>query len=119
MADEAFTILEYTSFAEHARKEGKNKLAELFEQKVKDEKRHFNDFSQLYGLVREDWHNIAKAIVDEYVLKAKTYAQMAERAEAVGDKEAAKTFRDIATSEGQHQADFQDSVSKALKADSP
>ncbi len=44
---------------------------------------------------------------------------MAERAEAVGDKEAAKTFRDIATSEGQHQADFQDSVSKALKPDSP
>ncbi len=119
MADEAFTILEYTAFAEHARKEGKTKLAELFERKIKDEKRHFNDFSELYGLVREDWHNIAKAITDEYVLKAKTYAQMAERAEAVGDKEVAMTFRATATSEGQHQADFQDSVSNALKPDSP
>ena len=119
MADEAFTVLEYTAFAEHARKEGKTKLAELFEQKVKDEKRHFNDFSELYGLVREDWHNIAAAIVDEYVLKAKTYVQMAERAEAVGDKEVAKTFHDTAASENQHQADFQDSISKALKPDTP
>ena len=69
--------------------------------------------------MREDWHNIAKAIVDEYILKAQTYPKMAERAEAVGDKETAKTFRDVATLEGQHQADFQDSVSKALKPDSP
>ncbi len=117
LADEAFTILEYTAFAEHARKEGKNKLAELFEEKVKDEKRHFDDFSQLYGLVREDWHNIAKAIVDEFALKTKTYAQMAERAEAIGDKEVAKTFHNTATWEGQHQADFQESISKALKED--
>ncbi len=117
LADEAFTVQEYAAFAEHARKEGKTKLAELFEQKIKDEQRHFDDFSKLYGLVREDWDNIAKAIVDEYALKVKTYAQMAERAEAVGDKEVAKALRLVASSEGQHQADFQHSVSKALKPD--
>lgn len=119
MADEAFTVLEYTAFAEHARKEGKAELADIFDQKVKDEKQHFDDFARLYGLVREDWHNIAKAIVDEYVLKAKTYSQMAEHAEAVGDHEAAKSFRDTATAEGRHQIEFQDSVSKALKPDKP
>ncbi len=62
MADEAFTVLEYTAFAEHARKEGKIALADIFDQKVKDEKQHFDDFARLYGLA--DWHNIAKAIVD-------------------------------------------------------
>jgi rubrerythrin len=118
LADEAFTVSEYTAFAEHARSQGKTKLAELFEEKVNDEKKHFKDLSELYGLVREDWDNVAKAIVDEYALKVKTYAQMAERAEALGDKEVAKTFRVIAVSEGQHQADFKDSISKALKPDS-
>ena len=75
--DEAFTVLEYAAFAEHARKEGRVELAEIFDQKVKDEEQHFRDLTRLYGLVREDWHNIAKAIVDEYVLRAKTYFQMA------------------------------------------
>ena len=118
-ADEAFTVLEYTAFAEHARKEGKGALADIFDQKVKEEKQHFDGFAQLYGLVREDWHNIAKAIVDEYALKAKTYSQMAEHAEAVGDHEAAKSFRDTATAEGRHQIEFRDSLSKALKPDKP
>jgi len=68
-ADEAFTVLEYTAFAEHARKEGKGALADIFDQKVKEEKQHFDGFARLYGLVREDWHNIAKAIVDEYALE--------------------------------------------------
>ena len=119
MADEAFTVLEYTAFAEHARKEGKGALADIFDQKVKEEKQHFDGFAQPYGLVREDWHNIAKAIVDEYALKAKTYSQMAEHAEAVGDHEAAKSFRDTATAEGRHQIEFRDSLSKALKPDKP
>ncbi len=85
----------------------------------KRSKTRSGDFSQSYGLVGEDWDNIAKAIVDEYVLKTKTYAQMAQHAEAVGDKEVAQTFHDIATWEGQHQVEFQESISKALKADTP
>ena len=46
MADEAFTVLEYTAFAEHARKEGKGALADIFDQKVKEEKQHFDGFAR-------------------------------------------------------------------------
>ena len=45
-ADEAFTVLEYTAFAEHARKEGKGALADIFDQKVKEEKQHFDGFAR-------------------------------------------------------------------------
>jgi len=71
----------------------------------------------MYGLVREDWHNIANAIVGEYAEFNQTYTQMAERAEAAGDKEVAKSFREIAAGEAKHHQDFKAAVSKSLKPD--
>ena len=44
-----------------------------------------------------------------------TYTQMAERAEAAGDKDVAKTFREIAAEEAKHHQDFKAAVSKSLK----
>ena len=67
--------------------------------------------------VREDWHNIANAIVGEYAEFNQTYTQMAERAEAAGDKEVAKSFREIAAEEAKHHQDFKAAVSKSLKPD--
>jgi rubrerythrin len=117
MQNEALTYLKYNVFAEQARKDGKRALADLLEATAKAEHRHFLETAKLYGLTREDWHNLAAAIVGEYADFADKYAKMAERAEVAGDKEAAKTFREIAAEEAQHHKEFQAAVSKALKPD--
>src|SRR6516162_3540590 len=117
MQNEALTVLKYTAFAQRALKEGKIALAEILEQTAKSEQRHFSEAARMYGLVREDWHNLANAIVSEYAEFSQTYTQMAERAEAAGDKDVAKTFREIAAEEAKHHQDFQAAVSKSLKPD--
>lgn len=117
MQNEALTVLKYNAFAQHARKEGKVALAEILEQTAKAEQRHFSEVARMYGLVREDWHNVANAVVSEYAEFSQTYAQMAERAEAAGDKEVAKTFREIAAEEAKHHEAFRAAVSKSLRAD--
>ena len=115
MQNEALTVLKYTAFAQHARKDGKLAFAELLEQTAKSEQRHFSEAAEMYGLVREDWNNLATAIVGEYADFSKFYAQMAERAEAVGDKEVARSFREIAMEETKHHKAFQAAVSKSLR----
>jgi rubrerythrin len=117
MRNEALATMKYTAFAEHARKEGKIALAELLEQTAKAENRHFMEAARMYGLVREDWHNLSDAIVSEYADFSKTYVGLAERAEAAGDKEVARTFREMAIEEVKHHQDFKAAVSKSLKAD--
>lgn len=117
MQNEALAVLKYTAFAQHARNEGKTALAEILEKTAKSEQRHFMEAARMYGLVREDWHNLSNAIVGEYSEFSKTYAQMAERAEAAGDKEAAGSFREIAAQEAQHHQDFKAAVAKSLKPD--
>lgn len=117
MENEAFTVLKYTAFAQHARKEGKTALADILEQTAKAEQRHFMEAARMYGLVREDTYNLANAIGSEYVESRKTYAQMAERAEAAGDNEAAGSFREIAAEEARHHQDFKAAVAKSLKPD--
>ena len=117
MQNEALAVLKYTAFAQRARKEGKIALAEILEQTAKSEQRHFSEAARMYGLVREDWHNLANAIVSEYAEFSHTYIQMAERAEAADDKDVAKTFREIAAEEAKHHQDFQAAVSKSLKPD--
>jgi rubrerythrin len=117
MHNEALSVLKYTAFAQHARKEGKVALAEMLEETAKSEQRHFSEAARMYGLVREDWHNLANAIVGEYAEFSQTYTQMAERAEAAGDKEVAKSFREIAAEEAKHHQDLRAVVSKSLKPD--
>ena len=117
MQSEALATLKFTAFAEHARKEGKTALAELLEQTAKGEHRHFMEAARMYGLAREDWRNLSDSIVVEYAEFSKTYVRMAERAEAAGDKEVARTFREMAAEEAMYHQDFKAAVSKSLKAD--
>ena len=117
MQNEALTYLKYKVFAEQARKDGKGKLADLLEATAKAEHRHFEEAAKLYGLAREDWHNLASAIVGEYAEYADNYAKMAERAEATGDKDVAKMFREIAAEEARHHQDFKAAINTSLKAD--
>jgi rubrerythrin len=117
MQNEALTVLNYTAFAQYARKQGKIALAEILEQTTKAEQRHFSEMASMYGLVRADWHNLANAIIDEYAESNHTYIHFAERAEAAGDKHVGKNFREIAAEEAKHHQDFRAAVSKSMKAD--
>ena len=107
MQNEALVFLKYMAFAQQARKQRKVALAELLEETAKSEHRHFMETAKLVGLVREDWQNLENAIVSEYAEFSQTYAKMAERAEAAGDKEVAKSFRAIAAEEEKHYREFQ------------
>ncbi len=117
LQSEALTTMKYQAFAEHARKQGKTDLADMLEGTAKAEQDHFARIAAMAGLVREDWNNLAEAIIGEYVASTQTYARMAERADAVGDAETAKLFRQLATEESAHHLNFKTLVPKALKRD--
>ena len=117
MQSEALAVLKYRAFAQHAREEGKIAFAELLEQTAEQEQQHFMEVARLYGLARQDWNNLTDAIVGEYGEFSKTYTQMAERAEVAGDKEAARSFRQLAVEEEKHHQDFKAAIDKSLKPD--
>lgn len=114
---EAYSILKYRAFAENARKNGKLILAGLLDETAKFEEQHFFAEAKMYGLVGEDWNNLANAIVSEYNDYTDNYVKLAERAEANGDKEVAAKYREIAADEEKHHNNFQAAVSKAMKPD--
>lgn len=117
MQKEAYSILKYRAFAESARKNGKLTLAGLLEETAKFEEQHFFAEAKMYGLVSEDWNNLANAIVSEYNDYTDNYVKLAERAEANGDKEIAAKYREIAADEEKHHNNFKAAVSKSLKPD--
>ncbi len=114
---EAYSILKYRAFAENARKNGKVTLAALLEETAKFEEQHFFAEAKMYGLVSEDWNNLANAIISEYNDYTDNYVKLAERAEANGDKEVAAKYREIGAEEEKHHQNFKAAVSKALKPD--
>jgi rubrerythrin len=115
MENEAFAVLRYRTFADQARKEGKLELAELLERTLQAENAHFGALEKAYTPDRPTLLNISEAIVGEYNESKTLYAKMAERAEAAGDKETAKLFRDISEDEAKFHQDFIASMSKATK----
>lgn len=114
---EAYSVLKYRAFAENARKNGKITLAGLLEETAKFEEQHFFAEAKMYGLVGEDWNNLANAIVGEYNDYTDNYVKLAERAEANGDKQIATMYREIAADEEKHHKNFKAAVAKALKPD--
>jgi rubrerythrin len=100
------------------RNEGEYRMhPKLVADQKKSEQRHFVEAARMYGLAREDWHNLANAIVGEYTEFSQMYAKMAERAEAAGDKEIAKSLREIPAEEAKHHREFRVALSKSLKPD--
>lgn len=117
MQKEAYSILKYRAFAERARENGKLALAGLLDETAKFEEQHFFAEARMYGLVSEDWNNLANAIVSEYNDYTDNYVKLAERAEANGDKEIAAKYREIGADEEKHHKNFKAAVSSALKPD--
>ena len=113
MKSEALAYLKYTMFAEQARKNGNETLAGVLEHTAADEyEKHFKEHAKLYGLLKSDHENLVNAMSAEFVESTQMYQEMAKRAEAAGDVNAAKHFSDLARDEIDHRDAFKGVISK-------
>ena len=113
MKGEAFAYLKYTLYAEQARKNGNEALAGLFEQTAADEfDKHFKEQAKYMGLVKSDHMNLVDAMSGEYVESTQTYLDMAKRAEAAGNAEAAQLFTKTARNDADHREAFKAALAK-------
>jgi rubrerythrin len=111
MQGEAFATLKYLAYADAARAHGNPQLAALFESTAKVERdEHFAEHAKLYGLVGSDADNLRNAIKGENYEATQMYPQMAQRAEAVGDKGVAQHFREVGADEAKHRDAFQSAL---------
>jgi rubrerythrin len=107
MHGEAFAYVKYLLYAEHARKNGNNELAELFEKTAKVERfEHFAEEAKLSGLVGNDADNLKDAIKGESYEIEIMYLEFAQTAEAAGDRAAADRFEEIRNEEMGHRDAF-------------
>ncbi|WP_245687195.1 ferritin family protein [Streptacidiphilus griseoplanus] len=109
---EALAHAKYVLFAEHAQKSGRAALAKLFMGAAQVELReHLAGEADLAGLVGTTRPNLERTVKGETYKATQMYPAFAKRAQAVGDKEAARLFTHNAMDEAKHAAAFE----KALK----
>ncbi|MCF4139719.1 rubrerythrin family protein [Streptomyces sp. Tue 6430] len=107
MHGEALAHARYTLYAEHAAG-NRPALARLFRGTAEVELReHFAGEAKLYGLVRTTRENLTRTIAGERHEAEVMYPTFARRAEAVGDRKAARLFRHNAADEAGHARAFQ------------
>jgi rubrerythrin len=112
MHGEAFAYAKYLLFAEHARKNGNTKVADLFESAAKTERfEHFSEEAELAGLVGSDSDNLKDAIKGESYETETMYREFAEQAKQAGDHQAAKRFEEIRLDEAKHRDAFNAALS--------
>lgn len=113
MQGEAFATLKYMAYADAARAQGNPQLAALFEKTADVERgEHFAEHAKLAGLVGSDADNLRDATKGENYETTQMYPQMAQRANAAGDKEAAQHFQEIGRDEANHRDAFQAALLK-------
>ncbi len=116
MHGEAFAYVKYLLFAEHARKNGNTKLADLFESTAKTERfEHFSEEAQLAGLVGSDSDNLKDAITGESYETETMYREFAQQAKQAGDHDAANRFEEIRLDEAKHRDAFNAALSDLKK----
>lgn len=115
MKGEAFATLKYMAYADAARARGNTQLADLFDRIAKVEwQDHFATHAKMAGLVGADGDNLTDAIKGEAFESATMYPKMAQRAKTVGDKQAARHFRDVGGDEAQHRDTYQAELNKLV-----
>lgn len=107
MHGEAFAYTKYLLFAQQARENGNEELADLFEQAAKTERfEHFAEEAQLAGVVRNEASNLKDAIQGEAYEVNTMYFRFAKEAATKGDGAAAKLFEEIRQDEMKHRDAF-------------
>lgn len=92
----------YTFYAKVARKEGLHYIAKLFEETAENERQHASDEFKLAGELGDTAANLKAAADGENYETEEMYPTFAAEAEAEGNKEAARLFRQIAKVEAHH-----------------
>ena len=107
MHGEAFAYAKYLLYAKHAREQGNQQLAKLFEKTAEVERfQHLQEEADLIGLVGSDADNLRDAIKGESYEVDTMYRDFAERARAAGDIAAAERFEEIRRDEMGHRDAF-------------
>jgi rubrerythrin len=119
MHGEAFAHLKYMKYAEHARANGNEELAKLFEENARIEAdEHFAREADALVLAAADDVNLLDAMAGEKYENTKMYQDFARQAEAAGDKKVAAMFRQIASDEADHYESYKDALAKLRTAKS-
>ncbi len=114
MHGEAFAYAKYMLYAEHARQNGNDELAELFETSAKTERfEHFAEEARLAGVVGGDADNLQDAINGESYEVETMYREFAEKASAAGDKAVAQRFEEIRRDEMKHRNAFKAALAQS------
>ena len=116
MQNEALAAAKYKLFAEQARRDGKNELADLLTATSNQEYGHFRRWAALYHLVGTDSENLRTAEQDEVNEDVKLYTRLAAEAEARGEKTLAEHFNAIKAQEEKHQGELESAIAKPAKA---
>ncbi|MET9067417.1 ferritin family protein [Streptosporangium sandarakinum] len=112
MRGEALAHARYGLYAEHARANGRPRLAMLFEHAAQVElTEHFAEEARLAGLVRSTAANLCESAAGETREGTDTYPGYARRAAAAGDRAAAERFSEIARDKLRHAEEFKDALS--------
>ncbi|MBQ9947451.1 MAG: rubrerythrin family protein [Oscillospiraceae bacterium] len=96
----------YTYFAEAARKEGFEKIAEIFEATAENERSHAFMWFELLGGMTNTTGNLKNAASGEHFEWEDMYRRFAEEAEQEGFKDIARKFRQVADIEAWHEKRF-------------
>ena len=116
MRNEAFTYAKDMLFAEHARKTGNPKLAQLPEKTAKQElSEHYSEEAALAEIVHSDVDNLEDAIASESYGIESMYRDFAEQAFSAGDKAVGDRFEEIRHDEMKHRDAFKQALSKLAK----
>jgi rubrerythrin len=93
----------YTYFAKIAYKEGYNYIGKIFEETAENEVQHAKEEFKLLKGIGDTIQNLKEAASGEHYEHSEMYPKFAEEAEAEGNMEAAKLFREIAKVEIEHE----------------
>ncbi len=93
----------YDYFAKVAAKEGYHYIAKIFEETALNEKQHAKDEFKLLNGIGDTRANLAAAMAGEDYETNGMYPTFADEAEAEGNKEAARLFRQVARVEKEHK----------------
>jgi len=93
----------YDYFAKVARKEGYHYIAKIFEETALNEQQHAKDEFKLLNGIGDTIANLKEAIGGEHYETTEMYPTFAKEAEAEGNMDAARLFRQIAKVEKEHE----------------
>lgn len=93
----------YDYFAKVARNEGYHYIASIFEETALNEKQHAKDEFKMLKGIGDTRENLKAAIEGEHYENTQMYPNFAKDAEAEGNLEAARLFKQISKVEKEHE----------------